>query len=51
MESQIRDEETGLAMKLTGQGDVLALKQVTRLDILFGSVAVNPYWAVRMWGL
>ena len=50
MEAQIRDEEMGLAMKLTGQGDITTLKSYTRLDILYGSVAVNPLWAVRIWG-
>jgi hypothetical protein len=50
IESQIRDEEMGLAMKLTGQGDITTLKKRTRLDILYGSVVVNPLWAVRIWG-
>lgn len=49
-ESYIRDSDTGLSMKITGQGDIMELKSVFRLDVLFGSVAVNPWWAVVVYG-
>lgn len=49
-ETYIKDSDTGLSMKLTGQGDILNLKSVFRLDVLFGSVAVNPWWACIVYG-
>jgi hypothetical protein len=50
MEAQIRDEEMGLALKITSDGDVTTLTKKTRVDILYGSAVVNPLWAVRIWG-
>ena len=45
-ETFVRDPESGFSMKLSGQGDILELQSVMRLDVLFGSTAVNPWWAV-----
>lgn len=44
-EAFIRDPESGFSMKLSGQGDILKLKSIMRLDVLFGSTVVNPWWA------
>ena len=44
-EAFIRDPESGFSMKLSGQGDIMALKSIMRLDVLFGSTVVNPWWA------
>ena len=49
-EAYVRDPDAGYSMKLSGQGDILELKSVFRLDALFGSVAVNPWWAVIVYG-
>ena len=50
-ESYIRDEDAGYSMKISGQGDIMELKSVFRLDALFGSVAVNPWWACIVYGV
>lgn len=48
-EMTMRDEELGITLKYTSQGNVTELKRQSRLDILFGSCAVAPFWAVRQW--
>lgn len=49
-EGYVRDADAGYSMKISGQGDILELKSVMRMDALFGSVAVNPWWAVIVYG-
>ena len=50
-ESYVRDADAGYSMKISGQGDILELKSVFRMDALFGSVAVNPWWACIVYGV
>jgi len=49
-ESYVRDAEAGYSMKISGQGDIMELQSVMRLDALFGSAAVNPWWACIIYG-
>ncbi len=49
-ETYVRDADAGYSMKISGQGDIMELKSVFRMDALFGSVAVNPWWACIVYG-
>lgn len=48
-EFAVRDEELGVALKFTSQGDINNLAARSRLDILYGFAAVCPWWAVKQW--
>ena len=49
-ESDFTDEDLGISIKYTSQGDVSALKNISRLDVLYGFSAVAPWWSVKQWG-
>jgi hypothetical protein len=50
VEKNFRDEELGITIKFTSQGDITNFKAVSRLDVLYGFSAVAPWWAGKQWG-
>jgi hypothetical protein len=49
-EFAVRDEELGVSMKFTSQGDINNLAARSRVDILYGFAAVCPWWSIKIWG-
>ena len=45
----VRDEDLGVSMKVTMDGNISTMQAISRLDILYGFAAIAPWWSGKLW--
>lgn len=48
-EFYIREDELGVTFKVSCDADIVNDKALSRMDVLYGFAAINPWWAGKLW--